>query len=117
MDTGCPGLLMLPQRPLLPRKRACLAQTPESASYPGNGVERAAALTNVVGATDLLEIVRSQGETAVAEGLPLETLHLPRRTDTIEVLHPGGEIKNHKDDPHDLFTSVLFFLLLRQKDI
>ena len=117
MDTGCPGQLMLLLRPLLRRKRACLAQTLESASHPGNGVERAVALTNVAGASDLREIARSQGATAVAEGLPLETLLPPRGTDTIEVLHPGGEIKNHKDNLHDLFTSDLFFLLLRQKDI
>jgi hypothetical protein len=96
MDTGCPSLLTLLPDPLLRRNRPSLAPTLEIASHPGIGVGRAVVLTNVAGAIDpLLEIVRSQGATAVARGPLLDTLHIPRGIDTSETLHPGGETKTH----------------------
>jgi len=112
MDTGCPSLLtLLPH--LLPRqKQPCLAPTLEIASHLGIGVGRAAALMIVAGAIDLLrEIVRSQGVTAVATGLPLG-LDMSRETDIFETLHPGGETTNDL-----LCEGFIFPVDFRQKDI
>jgi len=97
MDTGCPSLPMLLPDPLLPhRKHPCLVPILGIASCLGIAVKRAAVLTNVAGATDLLlEIVRSHGATAVARGLMLDLPQLPRAIGTIEALHPGGETKTH----------------------
>ena len=93
MDTGCPSLLMPLPHPTLHRKRPSPAPTLEIARRLGIKVAKAAAvLTNVAGATDLREIDPLQGVTAIARGLPLD-LDVPRGTDTIEMLHPGGEIK------------------------
>jgi len=112
-DTGCPSLLMLPLDPLLHhRKQACLALTLEIASYLGITVKRAAALTNVAGATDLpLEIVHSHGATAVARGLVLDLPQPPREIDTIEAPHPGGETKTHHAID-DLLCEASIFLLV-----
>jgi hypothetical protein len=91
--------MMLLLHPLLRRKRPCLAPTLEIASHLVIVVERAAVLTNVAGAIDLRreilrEIVRSKGVTVVAGGLPLD-LDMPRETDFLEMLHPGGEARPH----------------------
>ena len=83
MDTGYPSLPMLLLDPLLLRQnRPCLAPTLEIARHLGTLVERAAALTNVAGAIDLGEILRSHGVTAVARGLLLDVPHLPCGIDT-----------------------------------
>ena len=93
MDTGYPHPLMLLPHPPLRRKRPCPVPTPEIASHLETEVERAAALKNVAGATDLLrETVHSKGVTAVASGLPLD-LDKPRGTDIIEMLLQGGEAR------------------------
>lgn len=112
MDTGCPSLLMLPPHPHPRRKRACLARTP--ASHLANGVGKATALMNVAEVTAVLrETARSIGVTALPGGM---ALHPPRGTDTIETLHPGGEIKTSNDNegrnPLDLFSGALYFFLL-----
>lgn len=96
-DTGCPSLPMLLLDPLLPhRKHPYLVPILEIASRLGTAVKRAAVLTNVAGATDLLlEIVPSHGATAVARGLMPDLPQLLRAIGTIEALHPGGETKTH----------------------
>lgn len=97
MDTGCPSLLMLLPDPLLLRRnRPCLVPTLEIARHLGITVRRAAVLTNVAGAIDLLRgTVRSHGVIAVAKGLLLDLPHLSSGIDTLERLHPGGETKTH----------------------
>ena len=84
MDTGCPGLLMLLPDPLLLRRnRPCLVPTLETARRLEILVRRAAALTNVAGAIDLLGgLIRSHGVTAMAKGLLLDLPHLPHGIDT-----------------------------------
>lgn len=100
---------MLPPHPLPRRKRACLVRT--LASHLANGVGKAAALMNVAEAAVVLrETARSIGVTALPGGT---ALHQPRGTDTIEMLHPGGEIKTNNDSEGrnhlDLFSGALYF--------
>jgi len=120
MDTGCPSPLMLLPLPLLRRKRACLARTLEITSHLGIRVESAvAALTNVAGVIVLPKIARSQGTTAVARNLALDALRLPNEIDTLETLHPGGEISTHDYSHLDLFCEAFYFFSVdfRQKDV
>lgn len=115
MDTGCPSLLMPLPHPSPPRNRPCPVLTLEIAHHLETGVGRAPVLTNVAGAIDLREILHSPGVTVAARGLLLDP-DVPRGTDILEMLHPGGETQT--PTTNDLLCEGFIFPVgVQQKDI